>query len=449
MKVLCFDISSGGLGRAVFDENLKASDVAEIPWDIHQDSDGAAVLPLETLRAALRASMNSVASVAIDAISFSGFMHSSVLLDASDRALTPVFTWMDRRGNHAVEMLKREFGPQFHQRTGCRFHPMFPVFKAATFRPPALRRVVSAKSVLIAELTGNWIEDHGSASASGFYNTGAGEWDPDLLRAIDLDPSVLPPLVERGDVAGKTAAGIPVVAGSGDGFLANLGSGCDVPQRIAITLGTSSSVRQVLAHPVFDDAAGTFCYRAQANSFLLGCASNNGGNVMDWGRSLFTKLPETASRAKALPTFIPLLNGERSPEWDPFLTGGWHGLQSHHTAEDLAHSIVDGVVFNLAHYAGILESASGEHAIQAVLSGNGFLSAAARETIAAVLDAEVLRPPDQGLASLRGAAVCGFQALGVDVAAGLQRLVDTAERIPRADAPQIRERYARYRAIRK
>ena len=110
---------------------------------------------------------------------------------------------------------------------------------------------------------------------------------------------------------------------------------------------------------------------------------------------------------------------------------------------------MDGVVFNLAHYAGILESASGEHAIQAVLSGNGFLSAAARETIAAVLDAEVLRPPDQGLASLRGAAVCGFQALGVDVAAGLQRLVDTAERIPRADAPQIRERYARYRTIRK
>jgi gluconokinase len=449
MRVLCFDISSGGFGRAVFDEDLAASDVAEISWEIRQETDGAAVLPLETLRGALRSSMNSVVDGSVDAISFSGFMHSSVLLDAYDRALTPVFTWMDRRGSEAVEMLRREFGSQFHQKTGCRFHPMFPVFKAATFRPQGLRRVVSAKSVLIAELTGAWIEDHGSASASGFYNTRTGEWDLDLLRAIDLDPSALPPLVERHQVIGKTAAGIPVAAGSGDGFLANLGSGCDDPRRLAITLGTSASVRRVLPHPVFAEAAGTFCYRAQANGFLLGCASNNGGNVLDWGRSVFTNLPEAASQAKALPTFIPLLSGERSPEWDAFLTGSWHGLQSYHTAEDLAYSIVDGVVFNLAHYVEILQTASGQGAAQAVLSGNGFLNVAACETIAAVLDAEVVRPADQGLASLRGAAVCGFQALGVDVTPALQRLMDTAERLPKADTPQIRERYARYRAIRK
>src|SRR5262249_39751650 len=162
----------------------------------------------------------------------------------------------------------------------CRFHPMFPIFKAAAFRTPAVRRVVSAKSWLIAKMTGNWIEDHGTASATGLYNTRGEAWDNDVTRAIDLDSSALPPLIERDGIPGHTKAGMPVVAGSGDGFLANVGSGCEDPTRVAVTLGTSSSVREVLPVPVLSDAAGTFCYRANPNVFLLGCASNNGGNVL-------------------------------------------------------------------------------------------------------------------------------------------------------------------------
>jgi gluconokinase len=458
MRVLCFDISTGGLARAVFDENLVAYDMAESPWHITMDAGGAAVLTADALETALRRVMSQKPASPVDAISSSGFMHSSLILNGRNQPLTPIFTWMDRRGGEAVDRFRKRFASEFHKRTGCRFHPMFPVFKTATFRQAGLRRVVSAKSLVIALLTGSWVEDHGTASATGFYNTRNETWDTEILDMIPLDSSALPDLVERETIVGRTTveaansygidSGVSVIAGSGDGFLANLGSGCEDPGRMAVTLGTSSSVRQVLPTAVLDDAAGTFCYRADKSKYLLGCASNNGGNVLDWARSIFASLPGLAVKATQLPTFIPLLNGERSPEWDPALKASWHGIEARHTAQDLASSVVDGVVFNLAHYVEIIERASGVPAKQFVLSGNGFLNGAACETFAAVFDREVLRPRHQGLASLRGAAVCAFRALGVDSAAHLERVIQESERVRSDGAPEIRERYRRYRTIR-
>jgi len=444
MNVLCFDISSGGLASAVFNEELAPSDIEEILWNIHVQPDGSAVLDPAKLLEALKTRKDFDR---VDAISFSGFMHSSLLLDANDRPLTPIFTWMDRRGVEAVDLIRRELGASFHQRTGCRFHPMFPIFKLAWLQMPQARRCVSAKAFAIAALTGKWVEDHGTASASGLYNVREAGWDADLMRRVRIDPDALPPLVERHDIV-EHYEGKPVVAGSGDGFLANLGSGCDSPSRMAITLGTSSSARLVLPSAVLDDDAGTFCYRASKSAFLLGCASNNGGNVLDWARSVFGGVPETSTSRSDIPTFIPLLNGERSPEWDPSLTARWVSVTSQHTTEDLARAVLDGVVFNLAHYADILTRASGAKPSEVILSGNGFMNPLAAETLAAVMDTRVLKPRTQGVASLRGAAVCGFQALGVDTSRAMEKLIADSEIIQPRNVPETRQRYKRYRVFR-
>ncbi|PYS47542.1 MAG: hypothetical protein DMG13_27640 [Acidobacteria bacterium] len=459
MNVLCFDISSGGLSAAIFNEELAASHLIETAWQIPVEEDGSAVLDVKTFEAAFSNSCRgTVRPVHIDAISFSAFMHNFLLLDASDRPLTPIFTWLDSRGSDGVDRIRSQFGSSFHERTGCRYHPMFPVFKLASLRVPGAQRVGTAKSFAIAMLTGHWVEDHGTASATGLYNIRGAIWDRDIMNAVKLSPSALPPLVERDDVAGYLTpeaasrfgipAGTPVIAGSGDGFLASLGSGCENPSRLAATLGTSSSARRVLPHPVLVEARGTFCYRINNELFLLGCASSNGGNVLDWARSIFGPLPEQSTARTDLPTFIPLLNGERSPDWNPALTATWHGINARHTAADLAYSVIDGVVFNLAHYIDILDRASGVRPNEVVLSGNGFLNRAALETLAAVLDGKVLRPPNQGLASLRGAAVCGLKTFGVNTAAEVERLVNESDVVPAINTAQARERYSRYRMLR-
>jgi gluconokinase len=296
-------------------------------------------------------------------------------------------------------------------------------------------------------LTGEWIEDHGMASASGLYNITENRWDRDLLALVQITEEQLPRIGDRAEIIGHTAPGfglpenVPVITGSGDGFLASVGSDCETPAKLSVTLGTSAVVRQSIGQPVLNSSSGTFCYTATHDSFLLGCAGSNGGNVLDWGRSILGTLQD-ANASTDPPIFIPLLHGERSPDWNPQLTGSWHGLKARHTAADLSRSILEGVVFNLAHFVEVVQSTSGRKAADVVLSGNGFLHPLAAPILAGIVDATVWMPAEPGFASLRGAGICALQALAAPVPALQATAIE-----PLHDS-KIRERYARYREVR-
>jgi len=384
-------------------------------------------------------------------------MHNCVLLDADGQPLTPVFTWLDQRGEDGVTYVQRHVGEAFHECTGCRYHPMFPIFKLASLYvrdSPLLaraKRVVSAKAFLIHRLTESWVEDYGIASSSGLFNLNTNNWDVTLLQLIGLTAEQFPPVKPRTHVAGRVtraaagefrlSEGMTVITGSGDGFLASLGSECDNPSRVAVTLGTSGVARQTLSKPVLNVSAGTFCYKANENEFLLGCASNNGGNVLDWARSIFGE-PQSAY-TDDLPVFIPLLHGERSPEWDPRLTASFRDVRAHHGAAQLGQSVLEGVVFNLSWFIEILQNTSAQRVSEIVLSGNGFLAPSAPRILASIAGVPVLMPADPGAASLRGAAVCAFQTLGH------QRQPLKLEPVAPLDDSHLPVRYQRYKELRR
>ncbi len=435
MNLLCFDISSSGISAVLFSSQLEASRVEKNHWNLETDERDAATLPvahvIQRFKEAIR-NLSVAATDPIQAICIGTFMHNLVLLDAADQPLSPVFTWLDQRGDSGVEYVRSRVGDRFHQLTGCRYHPMYPVFKLASLHltdPELLKRsnrIVSIKALLINRLTGIWIEDHGMASASGLFNSTRGDWDVELLKTVGLDRAQLPPIADRAEIVGRVApsaaaefgliAGTPVLAGTGDGFFANVGSDCEAPSRIAVTLGTSAVARQTLSKPVLDLTAGTFCYRADRDSFLLGCAGSNGGNVLDWGRQILGTL-KNADASEDPPIFIPLLHGERSPDWNPHLTGSWHGLTARHTAADLSRSVLEGVVFNLAHFIEIVQQASAERATDLVLSGNGFLHPVAAPILAAVTGLATWIPRTPGFGSPRCLGICALRALGQSVPA--------------------------------
>ena len=442
MNLLCFDISSGGIAAALLNSNLDCVRFTESPWN-------AGRLRAETVVSEFEQVIRRLdIAEPIGGLCIGTFMHNCVLLDGADQPLTPLFTWLDARGEDGIDFVRAQIGPRFHERTGCHYHPMFPIFKLASIQTSSqARRIVSIKTLLIHELTGRWIEDHGMASASGLFNINEGDWDAELLTLLGLNRKQLPDIASRNEIVGQTAnrlglpQGIPVINGSGDGFLATAGSDCETPSRVSVTLGTSAAVRQTLPRPVLDAPSGTFCYQADKGAYLLGCAGSNGGNVLDWGRKIFGPVKETAASA-GLPIFVPLLHGERSPDWNPNLTGSWHSLTSLHTAADLSRSVLEGVVFNLAHFVEIVQDTSEEKAAELVLSGNGFLQPLAAPTLAAVTGIPVLMPASPGLASLRGAGICVLRALGRPVPS---LAVDPVS--PLAD-PGVAGRYEGYRRFR-
>jgi gluconokinase len=457
MTAVCFDISSGGVSAAIFNTNAEIIRRVESRWRFDASTSGAATLSAETILERFKVVLQDLkVPASAETIAIGCFLHNCVLLDANDEPLTPVFTWLDRRGEEGVTYVRSRLGDAFHERTGCRYHPMFPIFKVASLylRDSALvartKRVVSAKAFLIHRLTESWIEDHGMASSSGLFNLSTNNWDITLLPLVALTPEQLPAVARRTDVAGRVTRnaarefglpqGMTVIIGSGDGFLASVGSDCESPSRIAVTLGTSGVARQSLSEPILNLSSGTFCYKADEGQFLLGCASNNGGNALDWGRSTFGEIE--AVNSDDVPVFIPLLNGERSPEWDPALTAAFYDVKARHGAAHLGRSVLEGVVYNLSWFVEILQKTSGRQASQIVLSGNGFLAAAAARILASVVGVPVSMPSDPGAASLRGAAVCAFRATGRNV----EPLVTTT--IPQFDDPHLTTRYRRYKELR-
>jgi gluconokinase len=421
MNLLCFDISSCGISAAMFDSNLEPIRFSETQWKIETDAEGAATLQAEAVADHFEQTVQRLDITGpIDALCIGAFMHNCVLLDSADQPCSPLFTWLDHRGQKGIEAVRSRIGDRFFERTGCHYHPMFPIFKLASLPPSAeTKRIVSIKAFLIHRLTGTWVEDHGLASASGLYNIKESDWDAELLTAVGLERSQFPDIASRTAIVGRTTAatpkfgvpeGVPVINGSGDGFLANVGSDCEVPERLSVTLGTSAVVRQTLQRPVLNVSSGTFCYQADAGAFLLGCAGSNGGNVLDWGRGILGASTGNEGSGNP-PIFIPLLHGERSPDWDPGLTGSWYGLTARHNAADLSRSILEGVVFNLAHFVEIVQETSKKKAAELVLSGNGFLDPLAASILAEVVGIPISMPASPGLASLRGAAVCSLRAL--------------------------------------
>src|SRR5215471_10067927 len=195
MNILCLDISSGGISAAIVDSDLQLARFVDTQWVLEADESGAAVLSVPRIVEQFKAAILQLKLTAADrigAICIDTFMHNCVLLDGADRPLTPVFTWLDRRGAEGVEFIREKLGDSFHQRTGCRFHPMFPVFKLASMRLAhdqafsAAKRIVSIKSLIVHQLTGMWSEDHGIASSSGLFGLQTGSWDLQVLSLLDL-----------------------------------------------------------------------------------------------------------------------------------------------------------------------------------------------------------------------------------------------------------------------
>jgi gluconokinase len=460
MDVLCFDIGSGGVRGARFDERLQVAGMHNVPWDLHRDADGRATLSVYDIECALT---EVAATLAGDtrpaAVSIGCFMHSFLVLSSCCAALTPVFTWMDTTAPEGMDAVRRKVGDDFHRRTGCHYHPMFPVFKLAGNPPGRGNRVGSPKAWLSWELTGSFVEDFGIASASGLLDVQTGKWDSELTTIAGLDLQDLPAITnpdatvghitEEGGAKFRLPAGTPLVSGSGDGFLANVGSGCTSTRRTAITLGTSGAVRQMVSHASLNASAGTFCYRARENAFLLGCASSNGGNVLDWARKTFGPVPAKVEKSSELPIFLPFMNGERSLEWNPALRESWHGRRETHTPAQLSRAVAEGVLFNIAQYVEVVERESGAPAEQIILSGNAFQDPLVAELLASLLGRELFMPESAGLATLRGTAIYAWRALGHDATAALEKELDSSIRVKSVSDSALNDRFARFKELRR
>jgi gluconokinase len=404
MRVLALDVGSSSVRACAYDEcGREVGSAARRTYEARHGRDGAVDLDPDELVGACEAVL-AEAGGGHDALGISCFMHSLVLLDASDRPLTRVLLWQDRRAAaQAEELAARLDAAAVHDRTGCFLHPSFWPAKLALLgsRVAEASRIVSFADYLFLRLTGELRTTLSTASGSGLLDLRARRWDPELLGELQIDESKLPPIGDES--AGST---FPPLA---DGACSNLGAGCTTPDRAALMIGTSGALR-VLYEGEPEPRPGLFCYLLDERRVFEGGAVSDGGNLYAWlERTLRADDPEPRAPDGHGLTFLSLLGGERSPGWNPAAAGAVAGLTFDTDPADLFQAALEGATYRLAEIADQLPEIR-----EVVATGHALLAS----THWTQLCADVLGRPvtASGVAegSARGAALHALERLGVD-----------------------------------
>lgn len=447
------DIGTSGCRAGAFDASgrIRALSVAEYPilqprpgW-AEQDPEVILESVVEVVRQ-LTSSLGDVDARQVAGIGLCSVFHSFIALGPDYEPLTGCITWADNRAAGVLNDIANSVDKEaLYQRTGCRWHPMYPLAKAIWLRRERpdlfarLKKIVSIKDYVIFRLFGEFFLDWSVASGSGLFNIREMTWDEGAMALADIGPDALSAVVDPSFVLRGMAEGLayrmgvdrhlPVVVGAGDGVLSTVGVGGCGPGRMTLMIGTSGAVRIVRDEPRTDPKGRTWCYVLSRGRWVAGAAINNGGIVYRWFRDEFCR--DKAQEAVALGLgpyekmdemagsvspgaggliILPFLAGERSPYWNANARGVVFGLALHHGRAHVARAIMEGVAFRSRSIFEALEEVAGP-CREIRLTGGFTRSRTWCQIVADVLGRRTL-VPSVGEASALGAAAMAMWALG-------------------------------------
>ncbi|HEY4442622.1 MAG TPA: gluconokinase [Candidatus Elarobacter sp.] len=446
------------------------------PDEVEQDAD---LVYLATMRVLERVLADvRMRGSEVTAIGFSSAMHGVLCVDDSGEPLSRVITWMDRRA-HAVADRWRQDGTaaELYAVTGAPMHPMLPIAKLRWLHENdrelvrRTRRFVGLKELVIFRWTGEWLVDHGIASATGMLDLRTRDWHPRALELAGVDPQRLstpakpstsihafrPAIARQLGFTGRTE----VVLASADGPLANIGVGCSERGDVALTLGTSGAVRILTDEPLLDDQARTFCYCADDVRYVVGGPTSAAGASLDWiFELLLADVPKEQrfTRAVALAAgvpagadglvVLPFFAGERAPYWRSGLRGAFDALDLAHDRTTIIRAGFEGVVFGVRAVYEVLRTIGGD-ASRLLLTGGLTKAPLVRQLLADIFELPAVQPRQEE-ASAFGAALLAAQAVGlVDDAAAAARAVgyDEPSNPKHGSVEAYRAAFDRYRAF--
>ena len=388
-------------------------------------------------------------------VGLSGQMHGLVLLDAADRVLRPAILWNDQRtGAECAEIEERIGLERLIALTGNRALPGFTAPKLLWVRKhepdvwAQAAHVLLPKDYVRLRLTGERAIDAAEASGTLLFDVAGRRWSDEVCDALEIPLEWLPSAHE------STAIG-----GAGDQQAGALGVGVVGPGPLSVVLGTSGVVFAALPGYRADPEARVhvFCHAVPETWEAMGVMLSAAGSLR-WLRDVVGGDLRRAGRrggrdgrpgAEGL-TFLPYLQGERTPHADPSAAGLFEGLSLRHDRGALVRAVLEGVAYGLRDSLELLRELGVEPAVGRV-SGGGARSELWLKIVASVLGIPIERTAvEEGAAY--GAALLGGVAAGVfaDAREAVDRVRPRARHgraRPRVAAGLRRAATARYRSL--
>jgi len=430
--LLGIDLGTTAVKVAAFAPDGRELAAHSVPYPIRRPRPGWAEQdPEDWWRATETAVRTVLSGLPGDAVRTAGIVsqvNTHLLVDAALRPLAPAIIWQDQRCAEIAAELDARFTDDDKNRVWggpIVLDASFAGSRAAWFareRPELWARarwMLSPKDFLGARLTGRVATD----VLSGVRIAGASGYLPEAVAVVDGLAERLPELLEPEGLLGRAPllGNAPVVVGTMDAFGAVFGSRTTEPGRATVTCGTSLVV--AAASRRTEPVRGLVTFPPRGNVVVhAGPTQAAGDAVRWWSQASGLSVPEVfASAAKGQPgvVFMPHLQGERAPLWDPDLRGSFLGLTSSTTTADLSRAVLTGVAFSARHLLETVEEACPEQLTSVTFSGGG-----ARSDLWTQLHADVLARPVERLRVLDTAAL-GAALLGA-VGTGRYPNVETA-----------------------
>jgi xylulokinase len=422
-------------------------------------------------------------------IGLSGQMHGVVLLDEAYQVLRPCIIWADQRSDEQSRWMTERVGAA--KLIEYVSNPALTGFSAPKLlwirdKEPDIfaraRIMLLPKDYIRFRLTGVLAMEISDAAGTCLLDVKRGVWSQEVLQAIEIDASLLPPVVPAdkpsGTITGEVASltglpvGVPVAGGGADNACGAVGNGVVEPGLALVSVGTSGIVLAYAGSPQVDTSGPvprvhTFNHAVPNAWYLMG-VTQGAGLSLHWVRDNIG-LPERAlerwsgvdayevlsKEAAGVPAgcdglvFLPYLQGERTPHLDAYARGGWIGLTASHDRRHLIRSVLEGVAFSLKDCFNII-SEQGLRLEQIRATGGGAKSPLWRQIIADVLGTELVTTnategPAFGAALLAGVAG-GVYSSVQEACAQTVRVLERTEPNP-ATADAYARAYETYTAL--
>jgi glycerol kinase len=404
------------------------------PEDIWRDTQA-------TMREAVQKA--GVAATDIAAIGITNQRETVVVWDrATGKPVCNAIVWQDRRTADFCAYLKNDgVEPMVTEKTGLLLDPYFSGTKLAWIldnvagvRDRAQKGELAFGTIdcfLLWRLTGGAVHatDPTNAGRTLLFNIVEQKWDEDLLRLLNIPPSLLPEVKDNSGVFGHAdkdilGAAIPIAGMAGDQQAALFGQGCFEPGMAKSTYGTGCfllmnigqtpvmSKTRMLTTPAYR-LNGKTTYALEGSIFVAGAA-------VKWlrdGVGVITHASDTDGMATKVADdhgvyMVPAFVGLGAPHWEPNARGLICGLTLDVTQAHLARAALEATAYQTLDLTDAMTADAGAAAAALRVDGGMAVNDWLCQFLADILKAPVERPAGVETTALGAAFLAGL-AVGV------------------------------------
>ncbi len=427
-----------------------------------------------SLCVALKQLLSQIDPRRVEALCITNQRESFVAVDQQGRPIRNAILWHDERSRKQIAFLAEKIGgDRIHRLTGkpLALTPSLPkMVWLAQHEPEVLTRThkfLEPHAFLVHRLSGHYRTSLACADPMGLVDMQKNLWAVDLIRELDFRVDQFADLFAPGEIIGNVGseaatetglpAGLPIVAGAGDGQCAGLGADASGDGRAYLNLGTAV-IGGAFSSAYVTDRAFRTLYAPMAGAYFLETVLRGGVDTVSWFVEKFAgawqdlQLPVSQEEILEIAAskvcagsqglmLVPYWNNVMNPYWDPAATGITIGWTSAHGREHFYRALMEGIAFEQRLVGDAVMAAIGQHFSEYMTMGGGSRSKLWCQILADITGVPLLRSKTTEATCL-GSAMLAAAAVGwyPDARAAAGAMSSTADRfLPNPEMQAIYE----------